>query len=106
MLAGVVVIGTIGLALEKLVFQKIEEFTVMRWGMMTVSDPARPRTRSITCARTVTIARGRRAVRGAGPHRCFAAALIADIARPSGGALVGRLLDGTMIEHATTPFTA
>lgn len=35
MLAGVVVIGILGLALEKLVFQKLEEFTVMRWGMMT-----------------------------------------------------------------------
>jgi NitT/TauT family transport system permease protein len=35
MLAGVFVIGVIGLALEKLVFQKIEEYTVMRWGMMT-----------------------------------------------------------------------
>jgi len=35
MLAGVVVIGILGLALEKLVFQKIEQYTVMRWGMMT-----------------------------------------------------------------------
>jgi NitT/TauT family transport system permease protein len=35
MLAGVVVIGIVGLALEKLVFQKLEEFTVMRWGMIT-----------------------------------------------------------------------
>ena len=35
MLAGVFVIGVIGLALEKLVFQKLEEYTVMRWGMMT-----------------------------------------------------------------------
>jgi NitT/TauT family transport system permease protein len=35
MLAGVVVIGVIGLALEKLVFQRLERFTVMRWGMMT-----------------------------------------------------------------------
>jgi NitT/TauT family transport system permease protein len=35
MLAGVVVIGVIGLALEKLVFQKLEQYTVMRWGMMT-----------------------------------------------------------------------
>jgi len=35
MLAGVVVIGVIGLALEKLVFQKIEQYTVMRWGMLT-----------------------------------------------------------------------
>ena len=34
MLAGVVVIGVLGLALEKLVFQKIEEYTVMRWGMI------------------------------------------------------------------------
>jgi NitT/TauT family transport system permease protein len=34
-LAGVAVIGMIGLALEKLVFQRIEEFTVVRWGMMT-----------------------------------------------------------------------
>jgi NitT/TauT family transport system permease protein len=35
MLAGVFVIGVIGLALEKLVFQKLEQYTVMRWGMMT-----------------------------------------------------------------------
>src|ERR1700742_2185999 len=35
MLAGVVVIGVLGLALEKLVFQKIEQYTVMRWGMIT-----------------------------------------------------------------------
>ncbi len=35
MLAGVVVIGALGLALEKLVFQRLERFTVMRWGMMT-----------------------------------------------------------------------
>jgi hypothetical protein len=31
----VVVIGALGLALEKLVFQRLERFTVMRWGMMT-----------------------------------------------------------------------
>lgn len=35
MLAGVVVIGVLGLALETLVFQRLERFTVMRWGMMT-----------------------------------------------------------------------
>jgi NitT/TauT family transport system permease protein len=35
MLAGVVVIGAIGLALEKLVFQRLENFTVVRWGMMS-----------------------------------------------------------------------
>ena len=35
MLAGVVVIGVIGLALEKVVFERIERFTVIRWGMMT-----------------------------------------------------------------------
>src|SRR5262245_22344420 len=35
MLAGVVVIGVIGLALEKLVFERIEQYTVKRWGMMT-----------------------------------------------------------------------
>jgi NitT/TauT family transport system permease protein len=34
MLAGVVLIGAIGLALEKVVFQKLERYTVMRWGMM------------------------------------------------------------------------
>jgi NitT/TauT family transport system permease protein len=34
MLAGIVVIGLIGLALEKLVFQPLEEFTVVRWGML------------------------------------------------------------------------
>jgi NitT/TauT family transport system permease protein len=35
MLAGIVVIGAIGLALEKLVFQRLEDYTVVRWGMMT-----------------------------------------------------------------------
>ena len=35
MLAGIVVIGAIGLALEKLVFQRLEQFTVIRWGMMS-----------------------------------------------------------------------
>ena len=35
MLAGVAVIAIIGLALEKFVFQRLERFTVVRWGMMT-----------------------------------------------------------------------
>jgi len=35
MLAGIVVIALIGLALEKLVFEPLEHFTVVRWGMMT-----------------------------------------------------------------------
>jgi NitT/TauT family transport system permease protein len=35
MLAGVAVIGIVGLALEKLVFQRLEHQTVVRWGMMT-----------------------------------------------------------------------
>ena len=35
MLSGIVVIAAIGLALEKLVFQRLEAFTVVRWGMMT-----------------------------------------------------------------------
>jgi NitT/TauT family transport system permease protein len=34
MLAGIAVIAIIGLALEKFVFQKIEDFTIVRWGMM------------------------------------------------------------------------
>lgn len=34
MMAGIAVIAIIGLTLEKLVFQKIENFTVVRWGMM------------------------------------------------------------------------
>jgi NitT/TauT family transport system permease protein len=35
MLAGVSVIAMIGLALEKFVFQRLENYTVVRWGMMT-----------------------------------------------------------------------
>jgi NitT/TauT family transport system permease protein len=35
MLAGIAVIAMIGIALEKLVFQPLERFTVVRWGMMT-----------------------------------------------------------------------
>ncbi len=34
MMAGIVVIALIGLGLEKYVFQKIEDYTVVRWGMM------------------------------------------------------------------------
>jgi NitT/TauT family transport system permease protein len=34
MLAGVAVIGMIGLALEKLVFERLERGTVVRWGML------------------------------------------------------------------------
>jgi NitT/TauT family transport system permease protein len=34
MLAGIVVIGAIGLGLENLVFRRLEQFTVIRWGMM------------------------------------------------------------------------
>jgi NitT/TauT family transport system permease protein len=39
MMAGVVVIALIGLALEKYVFQKIEDYTVVRWGMMGSMAP-------------------------------------------------------------------
>ncbi len=34
MLAGIAVIGLVGLILEKLVFERLERFTVVRWGMM------------------------------------------------------------------------
>jgi NitT/TauT family transport system permease protein len=37
MMAGVIVIAVIGLALEKFVFQKLEDYTVVRWGMITAS---------------------------------------------------------------------
>ena len=35
MLAGVVVIAILGLVLEKLIFERIERYTVMRWGMLS-----------------------------------------------------------------------
>jgi NitT/TauT family transport system permease protein len=35
MLAGIAVIGLIGLVLEKLVFKRLEDITVVRWGMVT-----------------------------------------------------------------------
>ena len=34
MLAGIAVIGLVGLALEKLAFEPLERFTVVRWGML------------------------------------------------------------------------
>jgi len=34
MLAGIAVIGMVGLALEKLVFERLERYTVVRWGML------------------------------------------------------------------------
>ena len=36
MLAGIAVIAIIGLILEKFVFQKLEDYTVVRWGMMAL----------------------------------------------------------------------
>ena len=47
MMAGIVVIAIIGLALEKFVFQKIENYTVVRWGMITVMTESREHQRSI-----------------------------------------------------------
>ncbi|MGB8435983.1 MAG: ABC transporter permease [Burkholderiales bacterium] len=35
MLAGIVAIGIIGFVLEKFVFEQLERYTVVRWGMMT-----------------------------------------------------------------------
>ncbi len=35
MLAGIVLIAVIGLILEKFMFQRLERYTVVRWGMMT-----------------------------------------------------------------------
>lgn len=39
MMAGIMVIATIGIVMEKYVFQKIEEFTLVRWGMMNSMAP-------------------------------------------------------------------
>jgi NitT/TauT family transport system permease protein len=36
MLAGITVIAIVGLLLEKFVFQKLEDYTVVRWGMMAL----------------------------------------------------------------------
>jgi NitT/TauT family transport system permease protein len=38
MMAGITVIAVIGLALEKFVFQKIEDYTVVRWGMVEAME--------------------------------------------------------------------
>jgi ABC-type nitrate/sulfonate/bicarbonate transport system permease component len=35
MLAGLATIGLVGLVLEKLVFERLEQYTVVRWGMLT-----------------------------------------------------------------------
>jgi ABC-type nitrate/sulfonate/bicarbonate transport system permease component len=35
MLVGIATIGAIGLLLEKQVFKRLENYTVVRWGMMT-----------------------------------------------------------------------
>ena len=35
MLSGIIMIGLIGLLLEKQVFERVERYTVVRWGMMT-----------------------------------------------------------------------
>jgi NitT/TauT family transport system permease protein len=34
MLAGVMMIGIVGLLLEKVLFQGVEKYTVVRWGML------------------------------------------------------------------------
>jgi NitT/TauT family transport system permease protein len=38
MLAGVMMIGIVGLLLEKVLFQGIEKYTVIRWGMLHDTD--------------------------------------------------------------------
>jgi NitT/TauT family transport system permease protein len=38
MMAGIVVIAAIGLSLEKFVFQKLENYTVVRWGMVEAME--------------------------------------------------------------------
>ena len=84
------------LALEKLVFQKLEEYTVMRWGMMTMialSD----RTRS-TLRATVTIVVALRALRGRRAHRLFPAGADADAAE--GLERADRLADGRQHDRA------
>jgi len=35
MLSGIAVIGAVGLLLEKQVFERLERYTVVRWGMLT-----------------------------------------------------------------------
>ena len=58
MLAGIAVIGIIGIVLEKLVFQRIEEFTVVRWGMVT-HEAAAASACDRSAAAALTAARGR-----------------------------------------------
>ena len=41
MLAGIAVIGLVGFLLEKLVFEKLEQLTLVRWGMMESMTPHR-----------------------------------------------------------------
>ena len=99
MLAGVVVIGIIGLALEKLVFQKLEEYTVMRWGMMpmtAISD----RTRS-TLRATATIVVAALLYEAVARTGYFPPALMPTLPKVW-NALVGSLMDGTMIVHAAS----
>ena len=35
MLSGIIIIGVVGFVLEKVVFERLERYTVVRWGMLT-----------------------------------------------------------------------
>ena len=65
MLAGISVIAIIGLALEKFVFEKIEHYTVVRWGMITVMTKNGQSFRSIVRG-AITLAVAAAALRGGG----------------------------------------
>ena len=101
MLAGVAVIGMVGLALEKLVFQRLEDYTVVRWGMMSMSRanaPARScaaRSPSLVAAACYELSRAS----GYFPRRAGAAAA-------QGRRTLVPPADGTMLQHAGATSTA
>jgi NitT/TauT family transport system permease protein len=113
MLAGIVVIGIIGLALEKLVFLRLERYTVVPGGGVTTKNPPRPdhphahlmnpqRAGRRTLVRAVvTLAAVAAVYEGFARSGHFAQALAPSLITVA-GTLIAMLRDGTMIWHAAT----
>ena len=99
MLAGIVVIAIIGLALEKFVFQKIENYTVVRWGMISVMTEWRERQRSLLRG-AVTLLAAAAIYEAMARSGYFAPALLPTLPTSRAVRLSASIADGTMIEHA------
>ena len=81
-------------------FQKIEDYTVVRWGMITRHDGSDGNATARCCAAAVTLVAAAALYEALARSGYFARGAAADTFRPLLRTLFGMIADGTMIEHA------